>query len=240
MKTSHQCQHCGKEFIRKMNMLRHMKRCQVNETTTLEGLTNPEKLYKCGGCLEKFTSRNEKSRHEIEECKNQDESFGGVKGKQQHPWNIKKSMESLDTFFEFTLTPHTSKILAKEQYLKAAIMDFHEIIRKYVKKYKGVKVNVCIAAKFNKAANPNELMDDYAYLKCSHPFECYTSTNIQQDILIPIYLALMKRVDDFEGQESGWNLLDIAYMELSVNVFTPLRVGENNHEIPTWLLRKKR
>ena len=86
-------------------------------------------------------------------------------------------------------------------------MDFVPYIRKFVQKYNGAKINISVAAKFNKALNPQELMDDYAHLKCRHPFECYKSTNIVEEIIIPMYIAILRRIDEFEGE----NLFELSF-----------------------------
>ena len=58
-----------------------------------------------------------------------------------------------------------------------------------------------------------------------YPIECHKATNIQEDIIIPLYEAIETRLDNFVGQQSGWNLFSVDFIELEVNGYTPLRVG---------------
>ena len=115
--------------------------------------------------------------------------------------------------------------LAKEVVLKTAILGFEMIIKRCLKRFGSAKVNIRIASVFNKASNPEELMDGYACFIAPYPAECYRATNIREDVTTYLYLEIMKKVDMFETKHSGWNLLAIDFIELLVDRWTPLRVG---------------
>ena len=217
------CEHCSKTYTRRKNRDLHMKNCQYNLALLGEIQSFPSIIqrYKCQTCNETFPSRNERAKHEVNECQQGAGIFtGALHG--QRPWIIKAESSVLQTFFKYVLTPEDPETLAKEQMLKAAIIDLEATIKQFIETYKAAKVNIMIAAKFNKASNPDTLMHDHAYLRAPMPIACYKTTNIRYEILIPLYLEIMKRIDTFEGVHSGWSLLAISFIELDLNVFTPL------------------
>ena len=174
------------------------------------------KRYKCHTCDESFSSRNERATHEVNKCQKGAGIFTELST--QRPWMIEEKPSALNTFFKYVLTPEDPEALAKEEMLKTAINDLEETISCFIEKYRAAKVNIMIAAKFNKLGNPDIVMPNLAYLRAPMPITCYKTTNIIQNILIPLYLEIMKRIDSFEGVNSGWNLLAISFIELDLVV----------------------
>ena len=216
------CEYCSKSYTRRKNRDLHMKNCPYNPTILGEIQSFPTTMerYKCQACDETFPSRSERTEHEVNKCQQGTGIFTGLPV--QRPWTIKEKSSTLQTFFKYVLTPEDPEALAEEQMLKAAINDLEGTIKQFIEQYKAAKVNIMIAAKFNKASDPDTLMHDHAYLRAPMPIACYKTTNIRDEILIPLYLEIIKGIDSFEGVGSGWNLLAISFIELDLNVFTPL------------------
>ena len=187
--------YCDKEFTRKKNCEHHMNNCSLHPKM-LQEICKVQR-YQCSSCERTFPTRVERAEHEQNNCRHGSGIFNNIPS--EKPWTIKPEESTLETFFKYVLTPQDPEELAKEQMLKSAISDFNETICRFVSKYKTCKVNVTIAAKFNKASNPEIFMHDNAYLRAPMPIYCYTFTNIQSEILIPLYMEIMKRIDSFEG-----------------------------------------
>ena len=223
-KKYYQCEICTKKFHRKKNMEMHKKHCGEE--------LNILSIHHCSKCEQDFSSRYERKKH-IESIHS---GLGLTTIK--NPWKIKEKSRALNTHYVYQLIPDKPSDITSEPKLKQAIFGFKDIIREYQKNYFGNKINICLASKFNKASDPDILMSDYAYLRPSFPVLCYKSTNIEKEILQPLYTKIIQKIDTFEGVGSGWNLKSIGNIELEINVFNPLNVGAvNQHIYPQWFYR---
>ena len=239
---SKKCDFCPRKFVNRSKCVHHMNRCQMG------GVRSPPQKYKyrCLTCNQLFKSRDQKRRH-YQKC-----IGSGLDNLDTTKFVINLNKKFKDTVYEYRILPEKGRSFLTNISLWKMVLAIKPIIHYFQthrKKYPAIKVEAILKSEFNPATNLHHDINDSSkdiYLHAKNKegkkdFICYPASDIRTDICAPIYKAIVKALDDFEHEGSGWRLKTYSRLDIIITVINPLRVSSchgNEHMLPLNLAKK--
>ena len=176
------------------------------------GVTEKSDLYKyrCFSCSKKFESLDAKDRHSMS-C------TGSGFVEENIRFNVIIGPKFKNTSFEYFIVPRdpfinylTNLSLWKMVSNTLPIIEHYQLKRRL---YPSLKINAALVSDFFPSQDINVRRKDairvkrtQIFLQSPNAHECYPTTNINNDVLGPMFRDLVLACDNFEHRGSGWRI----------------------------------
>ena len=226
------CQVCQRTFTERRNLLRHMRTQHGGQWT-------------CSRCSATFTREDNFTYHQ-RTCEFRatgkrpapSQTGGGAPPKRQRTSNVEWRAQALDHVYdEYSIdleqVDQTSENIL--DVLKNAVMDFKDTIEREVEQKRALKVVVSLHLNFHQAADTSFLTEPPIVFN-SEAVEVLATTDLD-DVLNSIFDNLLKLIEEFQENGSGWVMHEVLRLDLHTYEFDPLR-GSTYIPLPDDLLAK--
>ncbi|XP_057322580.1 uncharacterized protein LOC130665964 [Microplitis mediator] len=113
-----------------------------------------------------------------------------------------------------------------------------EKVNNILKDLVGLKVNVELSCKFRNAKAEDSIEETKSFTTKSR--EVLPATSLADWYNDQVYEKLLKKVEDFNQRDSGWGLIEIQNLKITMSKYSPLQAGDSTFiELPKDIQLKK-